>query len=747
MQLFWRWAKTKVVVEDTLFRLIHKEIDNRKEGFAIFKAHDMVSESHVNAPKKSRSVLAQPNVPPSTTSHYFPMTGPITVEHVKMMINDFTKGTLIPYNTAWRVLSDASSYLNTLPNVVRLTPPVGARVVRGRTYQGGKTVIVGDLHGQLADLLHILKECGMPDESTYYVFNGDFVDRGPYGVEILLILFSLMLACPKYVCLNRGNHECDYMNDEYGFDVEACTKYDRGVFRMIQRCFAGLPLATLVGSKVFVVHGGLPRRKGATIDDIRRIQRFRQIPMPEHSQPEEDEMFQDLMWSDPWDNDGWKESERGAGVLFGPDVTEEFVKNNGLSLVIRSHEECIKGYEEHHGGKLVTVFSASNYDGPDTNNGAYVILVGDNPQPSYHLYQLNEDEFEDFSSEAQNVTPTGAASRLGSFNFSASTTFTQSGSKVRRRPRDEVIRILHQRIYQRRHRLLSYFSKLDGTKKGSVWKMEWVEVMRNVLNLQLPWFFLRYYIAEVDPESQRIVYAQFLRKFHNNLQQLWLKEWEEGMLAHVYVQQRISHRTQNVQSAFQQQTSMNYNEFCSVMRLIDFTMSDAVLFQFFAYFDREGKGHIKGSDFLNAVNNPPPSPNPLRWDIDSLEQFQNVIILGHAQLASLFKISSRSAFLKKEQFLQGMEQVRRGMKKNFTMEQKETIFHFLVKQQKKAVLSGEEETVAWEVFLFNCTIHNFGATFDRKNTYPELDPITPVYCGASQKFPLSPNRTDGMREV
>lgn len=33
-------------------------------------------------------------------------------------------------------------------------------------------------------------------------------------------------------------------------------------------------------------------------------------------------------------------SDRGAGVFFGPDVTDRFCALNGISLVVRSHE-CV----------------------------------------------------------------------------------------------------------------------------------------------------------------------------------------------------------------------------------------------------------------------------------------------------------------------------------------------------------------------------------------------------------------------
>lgn len=38
----------------------------------------------------------------------------------------------------------------------------------------------------------------------------------------------------------------------------------------------------------------------------------------------------DILWSDPFEGQGRAPSKRGVGVQFGEDVTEKFLKENGL---------------------------------------------------------------------------------------------------------------------------------------------------------------------------------------------------------------------------------------------------------------------------------------------------------------------------------------------------------------------------------------------------------------------------------
>ena len=78
----------------------------------------------------------------------------------------------------------------------------------------GKVTIIGDLHGQFYDLYGMLKKLHNPDnENDKLLFLGDYVDRGAYGPEIILMLFALKLKFPDRITLLRGNHESREMTE------------------------------------------------------------------------------------------------------------------------------------------------------------------------------------------------------------------------------------------------------------------------------------------------------------------------------------------------------------------------------------------------------------------------------------------------------------------------------------------------------------------------------------------------------
>lgn len=92
---------------------------------------------------------------------------------------------VLPFDVLQRLVLAASNILHQEPNCVRIDPPVG-----DDTRGGVRVVVVGDIHGQLHDVLFLLRDAGFPSEECTFVFNGDYVDRGAWGLETFLLLLA-----------------------------------------------------------------------------------------------------------------------------------------------------------------------------------------------------------------------------------------------------------------------------------------------------------------------------------------------------------------------------------------------------------------------------------------------------------------------------------------------------------------------------------------------------------------------------
>lgn len=56
--------------------------------------------------------------------------------------------------------------------------------------------VCGDIHGQYYDLMNIFKINGNPSEENPYVFNGDFIDRGSFSVEVIMLMLAWKVCFP-----------------------------------------------------------------------------------------------------------------------------------------------------------------------------------------------------------------------------------------------------------------------------------------------------------------------------------------------------------------------------------------------------------------------------------------------------------------------------------------------------------------------------------------------------------------------
>ena len=212
--------------------------------------------------------------------------------------------------------------------------------------------ICGDVHGQFHDLLELFKIGGKcPD--TNYLFMGDYVDRGYHSIETLCLLLLLKIRYPTRIYLTRGNHESTEITQLYGFYDECVQKFgNANVWKMFTDLFNYLPISAIVENKIFCLHGGLSPDI-ETIDEIRRLDRRRDVPSSG--------AMCDLLWSDPEERLGWGVSPRGAGYIFGSDISKQFTQRNNLMMVNRAHQLVMKGYNWSHEKLVCTLFSAPNY--------------------------------------------------------------------------------------------------------------------------------------------------------------------------------------------------------------------------------------------------------------------------------------------------------------------------------------------------------------------------------------------------
>jgi diadenosine tetraphosphatase ApaH/serine/threonine PP2A family protein phosphatase len=212
-------------------------------------------------------------------------------------------------------------------------------------------------------LVRILRIQGL---DSNYLFLGDYVDRGAFSIECIVLLFALALKNPNRYFLIRGNHEFRDIASRYGFRTEIMRCYPETIFDSFCSVFSYLPLAAVLQNKYFCVHGGI----GPSIDTIEAIEAIER-PIDRDSAIEAVRM---LVWADPSDFClEFDRSSRGEGVCYGALAVRKFLQQNGLTGIIRGHE-CVDGAVISAVMPVLTVFSASSYR-IDIPNRSGVVLV------------------------------------------------------------------------------------------------------------------------------------------------------------------------------------------------------------------------------------------------------------------------------------------------------------------------------------------------------------------------------------
>jgi len=178
-------------------------------------------------------------------------------------------------------------------------------------------------------------------EERFYVFLGDYIDRGNEGTINLDILMNLYIKNPNHVVILRGNHEFYEIAQRYGFETELGTAYKLNLAQ-IDDVFNFLSSACFLvwGNKgIFLTHGG-----------FKRDYDFRELL---HKKEKDFQLVGDgfsgqnyFAWSDFGTTFFGFNYNRGTGEILTRKEVAEWLKTysvKGLELmgVIRGHDQSV----------------------------------------------------------------------------------------------------------------------------------------------------------------------------------------------------------------------------------------------------------------------------------------------------------------------------------------------------------------------------------------------------------------------
>ncbi|KAJ3490364.1 hypothetical protein NLI96_g1484 [Meripilus lineatus] len=312
----------------------------------------------------------------------------ITIGFIKEMLEWFKQGKTLPRRYVWEIALGAHDHFTNEDSLVSVD------IEEGTTID-----VIGDVHGQFYDMLHLFSLTGEPSESHRLLMNGDLVDRGSWSMEVILTALAFKWLYPKRMFINRGNHETKDMNRTYGFEGEAKHKHGEQTYKLFAHIFTTMPLATLINAtqapsgkspsailspegrkRYFVVHGGLFSKDDVSLEDIRKIDRI-------GKQPGQEGLMCELLWTDPQEEPGRGPSKRelrlaqtlhaGGALRTALRASFEVTKFGRVGpipiyTVLRTHFQTPDGYAIEHDGLCTTVFSAPNYVDQAGNKGAFI---------------------------------------------------------------------------------------------------------------------------------------------------------------------------------------------------------------------------------------------------------------------------------------------------------------------------------------------------------------------------------------
>ncbi len=113
----------------------------------------------------------------------------------------------------------------------------------------------------------------VPVVANNYVFLGNYVNVGKWGIECVLVIFALKIIAPNKFFFIRGVNEArDAQNDRNGLRRECLDKYGqecgKEVWSAVNEVFDRLPLAVIIDESVLCLNNSVPHPSTVAVESI-----------------------------------------------------------------------------------------------------------------------------------------------------------------------------------------------------------------------------------------------------------------------------------------------------------------------------------------------------------------------------------------------------------------------------------------------------------------------------------------------
>ncbi|CAJ0564257.1 unnamed protein product, partial [Mesorhabditis spiculigera] len=219
----------------------------------------------------------------------------------------------------------------------------------------GRTIVVGDLDGNLSELWRIIHAWlldvvdGGPGQNI--IFLGNIIGgRGNHQLECLLMILTYKALYPFQVFIVRGNHED---NDDY-------TTFQADVIKR------GLPVVGLIDGRILCMHGMISMELTKEMLQVGWDPKLKAY----------DTMSKHLRWNDPSEKVEFYEPNptRKHGMFWGPKGIKEAMDRLDVEFVLRSHQMMTNGVRRFANMPVATVF-ISSFHGDKKTLGAVLSSI------------------------------------------------------------------------------------------------------------------------------------------------------------------------------------------------------------------------------------------------------------------------------------------------------------------------------------------------------------------------------------